>query len=125
MKKFLSILMSLVLLVTLVPRSSFAGDELSMQNQGGTCSVRDDCSCDCTCTKDANGSFLCKFSKDCPCLDVRKGLFYYPKLLFGKVWAFLSDDAAAMWNAFGQFTWFQNIFNVVALFFVGALMFRN
>lgn len=117
MKKFLSILMSLVLLVTLVPRSSFA--------QTGVCTVRDDCSCNCVCNPSEVGPLKCEILSDCACLDARKGLFHYLTLPLRGAWSFLSNDAAAMWKALGQFTWYQNIFNVVALFLLGALMFRN
>ncbi len=125
MKKFLSVLMSLVLLVTVFTRLSFAVAESSVQNQDGTCLVRDDCSCNCVCNPSEVGPLKCEILSDCACLDARKGLFHYLTLPLRGAWSFLSNDAAAMWKALGQFTWYQNIFNVVALFFIGAMMFRD
>lgn len=126
MKRILSLFMSIVLLVAVVPRIAFAAGEEPVDNLSGNCSMGMGCSCGCTCIKGEDASFSCEFAKDCSCLKSEsKGLLYGAKWPFARLWGFLSNDAAAMREAFSHFTWYQNVFNAVALLFVGALMFRN
>ena len=124
MKKFLSTLTALVLLVTLVTRPVLADDGSFISSTLGSCSVGDGCSCDCTCTEGKGGAPSCTISKDCPCLE-HKGIWYYVKLPFVYAGGYLCDDWVALGRAVGQFTWGQNIFNAVALLTLSALMFRN
>lgn len=126
MRKFLSVLMSLALMVTVIPQFAFADDEVPVDNLSGNCSMGMGCSCGCTCIKGEDDSLSCEFAKDCSCLKSEsKGLLYGAKWAFARLWGFLSNDAAAMREAFSHFTWYQNIFNTVAVLLVSALIFRN
>lgn len=115
MKKILSFFMSIVLLLTLLPRLSFAENGELKETKTGTTKLGYGgiCSCDYTCTLNETGSFECAFDEKCTCsrAAMEQTLWDKIKEVPGIVWDGVKWFFGSVWNVI---TWIpKNALNLL------------